>query len=451
MQKLFRKENYKYIVLLACMFPYCMSTLVRWNYTSISGYLATDLGIGKPELGLLASVFFYGYTLSQVPSGLAVDKFGGRWVMPVGVALMGIFSVGFALSQSFEQAMVWRFLLGLVGATVYVPAVAILAKWFPRHQRGLANNIFNGFGGGLGEVIMFMLVPLMALISGAGLFGISTWRLSTIIVAITIILIAIGAAVFLRSDRSDMGLPSISKQEETKEESSSDEDYKSFCKRVFFSPALWGLGATWCGYIIATRLVLGWIATYAAAYYMTVEHMSKGEAMVAGGGIASMYVVGRYIGAPLSGFMSDYLLKKYMIPRTAVLFVGLVIAAGLFAALAFIPPTKFILGALVFFCGLIFNFYSLVNACAAELWSSRGAGFSMGVINTIAQLLGAMTLSASGFLAVKFAVNGGAFHTEYSGIWYFGIIVMVIAALSTIYMIKVERNVWYKRSLEKVK
>lgn len=451
MQNLFRKENYKYIVLLACMFPYCMSTLVRWNYTSISGYLATDLGIGKPELGLLASVFFYGYTLSQLPSGLAVDKFGGRWVMPTGVALMGVFSIGFALSHSFEQAMVWRFLLGLVGATVYVPAVAILAKWFPSNQRGLANNIFNGFGGGLGEVIMFILVPFMALFSGAGLFGLATWRLSTVIVAITIILIAIASAVFLRSEPSDIGLPSISKQEETQEESNSDEDYKSFCKRVFFSPALWGLGVTWCGYIIATRLILGWIATYAAAYYMHVENMSKGEAMVAGGAIASMYVVGRYIGAPLSGFLSDYLLKKYMVPRTAVLFVGLIIATGLFAGFAFITPNKFTLGLLTFLCGMIFNFYSLVNACAAELWSVRGAGFSMGIINTIAQLLGAVTLSASGFVAVKFAVKGGAFYTEYTGIWYCGIGIMALAALITIYMIKVERNVWYKRSLEKAK
>lgn len=56
--KLFGGNNYKYMILLACMIAYCMSALARWNYTSISGYLVTDLGIGKPELGLLASAFF---------------------------------------------------------------------------------------------------------------------------------------------------------------------------------------------------------------------------------------------------------------------------------------------------------------------------------------------------------------------------------------------------------
>lgn len=438
----FFQKNYKYIILLACMIAYCMSALARWNYTSISGYLQTDLNIGKPELGLLASAFFYAYTVAQLPVGFAADKWGGRYVIPVGVALMGGASIFFALSQTFTQAVVWRSILGFVGATVYVPAVSILAKWFPANQRGLANNIFNGFGGGLGEILMFILVPVIALMSGAGLWGLATWRLSTVLFGLVMIATAVIAVMLLRSDPRDMGLPSIQEKEEGHK---NDESYKQFCRKILKDPALWGLGITWSGYIMSTRLVLGWLATYAAAYYMHAENMNKGEAMVAGGAIATMYVVGRYIGSPISGVLCDYLLKRFLFPRTGVLFVGLVISTALFCAFAFIPPTKFTLSALSLFCGIIFNFYSLVNASAAELWSINGAGFSMGIVNTLGQLLGAISLSVSGFAAVKFAVPGGAFHTEYAGIWYCGIVITAVAAIVTLYVAQREKKVWQAR------
>ena len=439
-----KKENYKYIVLLACMIAYCMSALARWNYTSISGYLVTDLGIGKPELGLLASAFFYAYTVAQLPVGLSVDKWGGRYVIPIGVALMGFACIGFALSATFKEAVVWRSVLGFVGASVYVPAVSLLAKWFPAQQRGMANNIFNGFGGGFGEILMFILVPFIALVSGAGFFGLATWRLSTVLTAVTMIIVAVIAVIFLRSDPSDMGLPSIQEQEEGTKE---DENYKQFCRNILKDPALWGLGITWSGYIISTRLVLGWLATYAAAYYVHVEKMNKGEAMVAGGAIATMYVVGRYIGSPISGIVCDYLLKKRGVPRTFVLFIGLVAAVILFVLFVVVAPNKFTLSALAFFCGVVFNFYSLVNACAAEFWSIKGAGFSMGIVNTIGQLTGAISLSVSGFAAVRFAVQGGAFHTEYTGIWYCGVVVTIVAALVTYYLSKHEREIWKKRKI----
>ena len=55
------KRYYRWIILVACMLVYCTSQLVRWNYASITKYLSTDLGMGKPEIGLLGSAFFYAY------------------------------------------------------------------------------------------------------------------------------------------------------------------------------------------------------------------------------------------------------------------------------------------------------------------------------------------------------------------------------------------------------
>jgi len=63
--KLFKNAaNYRWVILAVCLFVYCTSQLVRWNYSSITKYLMDDLSIGKPELGLLGSAFFYAYAFA---------------------------------------------------------------------------------------------------------------------------------------------------------------------------------------------------------------------------------------------------------------------------------------------------------------------------------------------------------------------------------------------------
>jgi sugar phosphate permease len=102
------KSYYRRIVLVTCMLVYCTSQLVRWNYASITKYLITDLGIGKPEIGLLGSAFFYAYAIAQIPWGTATDLWGGRRVIPVGISVLALFLTGFAFTTTFTQAIVWR-------------------------------------------------------------------------------------------------------------------------------------------------------------------------------------------------------------------------------------------------------------------------------------------------------------------------------------------------------
>jgi len=176
------KSHYKWVILVACMLVYCTSQLVRWNYSSITKYLTADLGIGKPELGLLGSAFFYAYAVAQIPWGTATDIFGGRKVIPAGIAILALFLAGFALSATFTQAMVWRALMGFVAAAGYVPITSVLAKWFSIKERGFAMEMYSGPGGGLGEALTFLLIPVIALLmTGDGIFGLAGWRGSTVV------------------------------------------------------------------------------------------------------------------------------------------------------------------------------------------------------------------------------------------------------------------------------
>ena len=431
------KPIYRWVILLACMLVYCTSQLVRWNYTSITKYLMTDLGIGKPELGLLGSAFFYAYAVAQIPWGSATDMFGGRKVIPVGITILSLFLAGFAFSATFTQAMVWRALMGFVAAAGYVPITAVLAKWFSIKERGFAMEMYSGPGGGMGEALTFLMIPLIALVmKDGGIFGLAGWRGSTFFMAIVVLVIALCSALLLRADPSDMGLPSIQAAEDKKH----DANYSATVKGIMKDPALWVMSLVWSGYMIAARLVPGWLSLYAADFYIQTEGMSKEKAMVAGGAMATVYVLGRVFGTPMVGKLSDVLLKKYHQPRSVVIFAGLVLIAVMFYVYTTPIPTAFALAGLAFVSGIIINIFPLINASAAEIWSIRTAGFSMGIINTVGQFAGALALSVSGFMAVKYSVKGGAFYTEFLGIWYLGVITSILAALAALYVIYREKQ-----------
>lgn len=436
------KKAYRWLVLVICMLLYATTTLTRWNYTSIASYLAADLHIGKPELGLIGSAFLYTYSIAQIPGGILTDYFGGRRVISISVALTGVFCFAFAVASTFTEILVARALMGLFAASVYGPITAIIARWFTIKERGFAASMNNG-GGGMGEIITWTLLPLIAMLSTSGLFGLPGWRISCLVMAAIVLAIAAGGAIILRNDPEDMGLPSVQKAEETKMEK--DKSYKTACRDALKDPALWGLAVIWSGFIVCTRYMLGWMPVYAAEYYMNVEKMPKEMAMIAGGVIASTYILGRFVGAPIMGWLSDYCVKKRGMPRSVLMAFGLIASGVVFCFLSTQYPSRLSLAIMCFSGGFFFNYYSLVAASAAEMWPIRTTGFVMGVLQTVGQLVGALSLSVSGYMAVKFAVAGGNFVTDFVGIWYQGIPVCAVAFLVSLYVIRQERKAVAKR------
>lgn len=41
---------------------------------------------------IILSAYYYGYTLSHIPGALIAEKFGGKYVLVVGICLTGVFT-----------------------------------------------------------------------------------------------------------------------------------------------------------------------------------------------------------------------------------------------------------------------------------------------------------------------------------------------------------------------
>ena len=82
-----RRSAYRWVILCAAILAYGTSQFSRQNFTGIQKFIAADLQLDRGSLGLLASVFFYSYTVFQMPWGVVSDKFGSRWVVGLGILL----------------------------------------------------------------------------------------------------------------------------------------------------------------------------------------------------------------------------------------------------------------------------------------------------------------------------------------------------------------------------
>ncbi len=122
--------------------------------------LARQEGYDAAAQGLILSAFFWGYLWPQLVGGWMADRFGGRRVLAVGVAIWSLatFVTPAAAGISFAALIAVRVLLGL-GEGVNFPAIhSLTARWMLPVERARVISL-NFSGMYLGTVIAFLASP----------------------------------------------------------------------------------------------------------------------------------------------------------------------------------------------------------------------------------------------------------------------------------------------------
>ncbi len=408
------RASYRWIILGCCVLAYAVSFLVRWSYTGLAPYIREDLGLDKAALGLLGGAFFYPYALAQVPWGWMADRYGGRYVVACGVMLSAVGLACFATATNLWVAVAWRMALGIVAATAFVPIASLLAHWFSQRERGFANGIYYGLGGGLGQGTAFLLLPMLSVyVLHDSIFPITGWRGSMILIACVVGGVGILCLVVLRSYpplQYDSGADRTSIFIEQKTET------YVFFYSVFKDPIFWLLGVYFSLSLVALRLVPAWISLYANDVFFHVWNYDRDAAVVAGGTIGTLYTVGHIVGSPFLGKLSDWLMKfgiqRLFLPSICLGMGGLIVSLFLVSS-----PQPWLLGMVAVFLGILFHAFPIINATVSERWGVTTTGRYLGSINMIGQFSGALALSASGYVGMMFSNSAGGLLSEYQGIW----------------------------------
>ncbi|WP_322784969.1 MFS transporter [Cupriavidus cauae] len=136
-------------------------------------HMNAAVGISDAAYGLGAGLFFIGYFLCEVPSNLALERFGARrWFARI-LLTWGLITMAMALIHNATTFYALRFLLGAAEAGLYPGILYFLTKWFPMRHRARIIGLLV-----LAQPIALIVTGPIAgwVLSTPGLLGMSNWQ-----------------------------------------------------------------------------------------------------------------------------------------------------------------------------------------------------------------------------------------------------------------------------------
>jgi MFS family permease len=206
-QAVLTKVALRFVPLLTL--AYVINYLDRTNIGVAALTMNRDLGFSQTEFGLGAAILFLGYTVFEIPSNLALYRFGARrWIARVMIT-WGLVSIATAWVYDVNSYYWARFALGVAEAGFFPGVAYYFAAWFPTQYRARMLAWF------------LVAIPLSSVIGGPisgmllemnGAFGLLGWQWLFIVEGLPAVVLGV---VVLRvlSDRPEIA-PWLSPEEQ---------------------------------------------------------------------------------------------------------------------------------------------------------------------------------------------------------------------------------------------
>jgi ACS family 4-hydroxyphenylacetate permease-like MFS transporter len=190
-----RKVSRRLIPFLFLLYVFAYLDRINIGFAALA--MNRDLGLTATMFGIANTIFYVGYMLFEIPSNIALARFGARIWIPRIMITWGIASTATMFAASPTSLYLIRFFVGVAEAG-FVPGVLLyLTYWFPPSHRARANAVFM--------VAMPVTIAFGASISGLvlegldGAFGMAGWRWLFLVEGLPSIVLGVIAAFYLTS------------------------------------------------------------------------------------------------------------------------------------------------------------------------------------------------------------------------------------------------------------
>src|SRR5271170_5281516 len=179
------------------MLCYFIAYLNRVNVGFAGASMSKDLALSAGAFGGAAGIFFIAYFFFEVPSNLALDRFGARlWIARI-MLTWGLIAGAQAFVVGEWSLNIVRLLLGAAEAGFFPGVIFFLTLWFPAAYRARIVSCFMAaipLSSAIGSPVSAALLGLH------GTRGLAGWQWLFIIEAVPSILLAF-VAYFYLTDR----------------------------------------------------------------------------------------------------------------------------------------------------------------------------------------------------------------------------------------------------------
>ncbi|MCB5954842.1 MFS transporter [Enterococcus sp. CWB-B31] len=181
----------------------CSGWVTIWIYRSalspIYPQINESLGgnISDTALGSIASFYFLGYVIMQIPAGFLVDKIGKKKVLIPGFVVFAL--AAFLISQASSITMIYTgsFLAGIGCGSFYGSAYSLTSQNIPKEKKSFSTAIVNSgsaVGSGFGMILSSFLVIQMKM----------PWQTMMYLSAFLIVCMTIAFSLIIRSNKDDV-------------------------------------------------------------------------------------------------------------------------------------------------------------------------------------------------------------------------------------------------------
>lgn len=278
--------------------------MLRVMPSAMTHQLMRSFSIDASGLGLMASLFYYGYSPMQIPAGLLYDQIGPRKLLALSTLLCGISGAIFGQADSVYLASFGRFLTGFTASFAFIGALLIASRWFaPKHFALFAGLV--QFLGCVGAVIGE--APIASMVNHWG------WRHTATGLAAVGLLLSVIMYTFIRDYPNNESvtrpkhLPRISALKGL--------------KRICRSGQTWWVALyAFCCWAPVSIFATLWGPSFLSSAY----HLS----MTSATGLTSLVWIAIGISSPLAGWWSNYIRGRRR-PLITLSIIGLIGSLGM--------------------------------------------------------------------------------------------------------------------------
>lgn len=352
---------WKQIIILMCS-GWVTIWIYRAALSPVYPQINESLGgnISDTALGTIASFYFFGYVIMQIPAGFLVDKIGKKTVLLPGFVVFALAALLISQASSISMIYTGSFLAGIGCGSFYGSAYSLTSQNIPKEKKSFSTAIVNSgsaVGSGFGMILSSFIVIQMNM----------PWQTMMYLSAFLIVCMTIAFALVIRSNKEDVA---FLESQAAAEEETTDQPKEKVSLSTLFS----------------LRMLFTYVLYFATcyAYYMTVTWLpnflgtERGFQGVAIGFSSSLVAFASIPGALFFSRLAD----KYMHKKVTFIVILEVLAALMLLVTVQATNSTFLMIALILygFLGKL-AVEPIIISWLGENAPKVGVGTTLGVFN----------------------------------------------------------------------